>query len=204
MSKRFLVILTAVGLVFAILSTLLFPSSLEVQQINLPNTLGLLVFGMIAGATAGRALLGRGTTTRVARLAVPLLAAIAYALFSSAASSLLLSSHLFDALGKTSEPVSNSFVVAVIIGGIAYLAAATLYGYAGTAQGVPVWSRVGLLLLLLLAVIPVLNVLGLAGFLVTALVRKPRTIAATDVDEPNALEQHDALDQNGAVAQPES
>jgi hypothetical protein len=171
MSKRFLVVLTAVGLLFAILSTLLFPSSLEVQQINLLNTLGLLVFGMIAAATAGRALLGRGATTRVARLAVPLLAAIAYALFSSAASSLLLSSHLLDALGKASEPVSSSFVVAVIIGGVAYLAAATLYGFVGTAQGVPVWSRVGLLLLLLLAAIPVLNVLGLAGFLVAAFVR---------------------------------
>lgn len=177
MSKRFLVILTAVGLLFAILGTVLFPSSLEVQQINLLNTLGLLVFGMIAAASAGRALLGRGVTTRVARLAVPLLAAISYALFSSAASSLLLSSHLLDALGKGSEPVSSSFVVAVIIGGVAYLAAATLYGFAGIAQGVPVCSRVGLLLVLLLAVIPVLNVLGLAGFLVTALVRKPRTKA---------------------------
>ncbi|MDQ1543493.1 MAG: hypothetical protein QOK08_1131 [Actinomycetota bacterium] len=178
MSKRFLVILTAVGLLFAILGTVLFPSSLEVQQINLLNTLGLLVFGMIAAASAGRALLGRGVTTRVARLAVPLLAAISYALFSSAASSLLLSSHLLDALGKGSEPVSSSFVVAVIIGGVAYLAAATLYGFAGIAQGVPAWSRVGLLLVLLLAVIPVLNVLGLAGFLVTALVRKPRTKAS--------------------------
>jgi hypothetical protein len=173
MSKRFLVVLTAVGLLFAILGTLLFPSSLEVQQINLLDTLGLLVFGMIAAGTAGRALLGHGATTRVARLAVPLLAAIAYALFSSAASSLLLSSHLLDTLGKASEPVSSSFVVAVIIGGVAYLAVATLYGFVGAAQGVPVWSRVGLLLLLLLAAIPVLNVLGLAGFLVAAFVRKP-------------------------------
>jgi hypothetical protein len=196
MSKRFLVILTAVGLLFAVLGTLLFPSSLAVQQINLLNTLGLLVFGMIAAATAGRALLGRGATTRVARLAVPLLAAIAYALFSSAASSLLLSSHLLDALGKTSEPVSSSFVVALIIGAVAYLAAATLYGFVGAAQGVPVWSRVGLLVLLLLAVIPVLNVLGLIGFLGSALVRAPRPSgrpAPALVDEQQESEPEGSL-----------
>jgi hypothetical protein len=199
MNKRFLVILTVVGLLFAISSTMLFPSSLSLQQINLVNTLAMLVFGMIAAAIAGRALLGRSLTTRVARLAVPLLAAIAFALFSSAESSLLLSSHLLDTLGSGGEQVSGSFLVAVVIGAVAYLAAATLYGFAGSAQGVPVWSRVGLLLVLLLAVIPVLNVLGLIGFVVSALVRKPRAVAVTA-----AVAQPEAVAQPDVVAQPES
>jgi hypothetical protein len=187
MSKSFVVVLTVVGLLLAISCTLLFPSSLEVQQINLVNTLAMLVFGMIAAAIAGRALLGRNATTRVARLAVPLLAAIAFALFSSAESSLLLSSHLLDALGNISEPLSSSFVVAAILGAVAYLAAAALSGLAAAAQGVPTLSRVGLALVLLLAVIPVLNVLGLAGFVVTALVRTPQvTVRSALVTEPRA------------------
>ena len=55
-----------------------------------------------------------------------------------------------------------------------YLIAATFYGFAGDAQGVEVGARVGLLLLLLLAVLPLVQVLGLAGILVTAVRRTTR------------------------------
>jgi hypothetical protein len=63
-----------------------------------------------------------------------------------------------------------------------YLVAATLYGFAGRTQGTPVGMRALKLVLLLLSIIPVLNVLGLAGFVVTAVrrgsARSPNSIAA--------------------------
>ena len=55
-----------------------------------------------------------------------------------------------------------------------YLVAATFYGFAGDAQGVQVGSRIGLLLLLLLAVLPLVQVLGLVGILITAVLRTIR------------------------------
>jgi hypothetical protein len=48
-----------------------------------------------------------------------------------------------------------------------------VYGFAGTRQGVTLGGRIALLLLLLLAVLPVLDILGLAGFVLTAFLRKP-------------------------------
>lgn len=59
-----------------------------------------------------------------------------------------------------------------IIGGIvAFLLAAFAYGFAGTAQGVPVLWRTGLLVLLLLAVCPVICILGLLVLVPVALFR---------------------------------
>ena len=55
-----------------------------------------------------------------------------------------------------------------------YLAAATLYGFAGSKQGVTVGVRTGLLVLLLFAVIPWLNVVALAGILLTSFRRITR------------------------------
>ena len=54
-----------------------------------------------------------------------------------------------------------------------YLVAATLYGFAGTGQGVAVGARTGLLVVLLLAVLPFANVIGMILFLITAFTRTP-------------------------------
>ena len=76
------------------------------------------------------------------------------------------------------RPVATSLLMTAIllIGIVAYLLAATVYGFAGTRQGVGVGARVGLLLLLLLAVLPVLNVLGLIGLTITAFTRTTAAI----------------------------
>jgi hypothetical protein len=174
MSKRGILVMAIVGLVLAIVSSALFPFTLSVVSEDLAVTLTSLVTGMIAAAIAGRVLIGRGPSNRVPRLAIPLLSAIAFALFSSAASSLAISLHILDIYAlpdAAQETLGSSFVVAVVIGAVAYLVAATLYGFVGTAQGVPVGTRTGLLVVLLLAVIPVVNVIGLVVFLVAAIVR---------------------------------
>jgi hypothetical protein len=188
MSKRGILILAIVGLALAILSSALFPLTLSVVSVNFGATLGSLLGGMIAAAIAARVLIGRGSSRRVPRLAIPLLSAVAFAFFSSAAASLAISLHILDIFalsGAAQEKLGSSFVIAVIIGAVAYLVAATLYGFVGTAQGVNVGTRTGLLVILLLSVIPILNVLGLIVFLVAAIVRTPK-IAATTVPEVEA------------------
>ena len=59
---------------------------------------------------------------------------------------------------------------------VLYLIAATLYGFAGQAQGVKVGERTGLLVLLLMSCIPGLNILGAIGFLIVA----PRRTSAPE------------------------
>jgi hypothetical protein len=185
MSKRNLLILAVVGLVLAILSSALFPLTLSVVSVNFGATLTSLLGGMIAAAIAGRVLIGRGSSKRVPRLAIPLLSAIAFALFSSAAAGLAISLHILDiyaVAGAAQEKLGSSFIIALIIGAVAYLVAATLYGFAGTTQGVNVGTRTGLLVILLLSVIPILNVAGLIVFLVAAIVRAPTL--APEVEAP--------------------
>ncbi|CAN5297742.1 hypothetical protein BH09ACT1_BH09ACT1_04710 [soil metagenome] len=68
-----------------------------------------------------------------------------------------------------------------IIGGIvAFLLAAFSYGFAGTAQGVPVLWRTGLLVGLLLAVCPVICIVGLLALVPAALFRPPPVPLAND------------------------
>jgi hypothetical protein len=71
-------------------------------------------------------------------------------------------------LGPSSPLTTPTQIIAAIVAFAPYLVAATLYGFAGHAQGVKVGERTGLLVLLMLSVIPVLNILGLIGFLITA------------------------------------
>jgi hypothetical protein len=177
MTKQSLLILTAVGFVFAIASSALVFATLDPEHNNIPASLGYLFLGMIAAAIAARALLGRGETTRMGRLTVPLLSAIAFAVLSSASTNLLIGSHAFDSLSRVAEPVSTATIIAIVIAAVIYLAAATIYGFVGTTQGVAVGSRVGLLLLLLLSIVPGANILGLMGFGITVLVREPQVTA---------------------------
>jgi hypothetical protein len=181
MTKQSLLILTAVGFVFAIASSALVFATLDPEHNNIPASLGYLFLGMIAAAIAARALLGRGETTRIGRLAVPLLSAIAFAVLSSAVTNLLIGSHAFDSLSNVAEPVSTATIIAIVIAAVIYLAAATVYGFVGTAQGVAVGSRIGLLLLLLLSIAPGANILGLLGFGITVILREPRVRAEVPV-----------------------
>ena len=76
---------------------------------------------------------------------------------------------------------SGADQAALVLSGLAfvlYLAAATLYGFAGKKQGVKVGARTGLLVLLLLSIIPFANILGLIGFLIVT-IRRTATTTAT-------------------------
>ena len=72
---------------------------------------------------------------------------------------------------------STAFWIGLIAGFVAYLVGATAYGFAGQRQGVKVGARTALVVLLLLAVIPILDVVGLLGILITAIVRRGTTSA---------------------------
>ena len=114
-------------------------------------------------------------------LGIVVLSAIAAAVITAAGSNYLI--HIAVAIGHVDYGLPSAAIVEIVMGFIIYLLAATVYGFAGTRQGVPIGSRVGLLLLLLLAVIPVLNVLGLIGTTITAFVRRSATPAPPAASE---------------------
>jgi hypothetical protein len=168
MSRRALVVAGFVGLVFAIVETLLFSDA-----VNGTPTLGLVVaiLGLLAAGIGGRVLLGVRIVHRYFRAGVPVLAAVSALAFESAFSNWLISQQVL--FGHPPTTLRPAVVVAIVIGAVAYLLAATAYGFAGTRQGVSLGGRIALLVLLLLAVLPVLDILGLAGFVLTAFLRKP-------------------------------
>jgi hypothetical protein len=145
-------------------------------------TRGLLVLllCLVAAAIAGRVILGSVRVHRYFRLAVPLFSAIAAVALTTATSDWFIgrNSHLGGP-----RILTSGFWIAVVIGAVAYLIAATAYGFAGTRQGVRAGARIGLLVVLLLAVVPYLDVLGLVGFVLIAAVRRPATPVLPAVSE---------------------
>jgi hypothetical protein len=136
-----------IGLVFAVVST----GALYLGWFLAPVS---AVLGVAAAVCAAAGILGRASR-RPLGLLVLVLSGIAFAFAFLAA--------LHGSL----------WVLFLIIAAVAYLAGATVYGFAGQAQGVRVGARTGLLVLLLLAVIPLLNMLGLIGVLIAAIARRP-------------------------------
>jgi hypothetical protein len=177
MTKRGLIVASIIGLVAAIVALLLLNRAAEFQIID------LLFIGLdlIAAGIAGRVILGQPRVHRYFALGVVVLSAIAAAILTAAASNYLI--HIAIAVGRVDYRLPSVTIVEIVAGFIVYLLAATVYGFAGTRQGVPVGSRVGLLLLLLLAVIPALNVLGLIGTTITAFVRRGATPAPPAASE---------------------
>jgi hypothetical protein len=165
MTKRGLIVAGIIGLAAAITAGAVLNRAAAVQSID------LLVLGLdvIAAGIAGRLILGTARTHRYFALGTVLLSAIAAIILTSSTTNYLISQAV--SFGKPNPVPSAALVTTAIIGFVAYLLAATVYGFAGARQGVGVGSRVGLLLLLLLAVIPILNVLGLIGLTITAVAR---------------------------------
>jgi hypothetical protein len=120
------------------------------------------ILTVAAAILAAVGLLGTGSTTPTGLLTIA---------FSALAAAGLDLARL-DWFGGT-PGIARLFWIYLVAGFVAYLIGATAYGFAGTAQGVPVASRTGLLVLLLLGVIPLLDILGLVGILITAIARKP-------------------------------
>jgi hypothetical protein len=165
MTKRGLIVASAIGLTAAVVSTLLLTRTAQFQPIDLV-VLGL---DIVAAGIAGRVILGRVQVHRYFSLGTAVLSAAAALILTSATTNYLI--HLDVAFGRVNYSPTTTIVVTAIIGLVVYLIAAVVYGFAGSRQGIPVGSRIGLLLLLLLAVIPALNVLGLIGLTISAIVR---------------------------------
>jgi hypothetical protein len=153
------------GLVAAIVAALLLSRA----------AIDLLVLGLdiLAAGLAGRVILGTVRVHRYFTLGVVVLSAVAAAIFTSAVTNYLI--EIDVKFGLPDYTPTGPVLTTAIVAFVAYLLAATLYGFAGTRQGVGIGARIGLLLMLLLAVLPVLNVLGLIGFTITTLVRRPIT-----------------------------
>lgn len=170
MTRRGIVIAGFVGLVFAIVETVLFPLTLS-RTVNTSGVnLTAAILGLLAAAIAGRIILGTQPVHRYFRAGVPLLAAIAGFAAESAFSNWLISQDVL--FGPPPTSLRPAVIVAIVIAAVAYLVGATIYGFAGTSQGVRVESRVQLLLLLLLAVVPVANILGLIGLVIVGFLRR--------------------------------
>ena len=186
MTRRGIVIAGFIGLLFATLETVLFPLTLSHTVNTTGVSLTAALLGLLAAAIAGRIILGTRTVHRYYRAAIPVLAAIAGFAFESAFSNWLISQDVF--FGPPPTSLRPAVIVAIVIGAVAYLLAATVYGFAGTHQGVAVEGRVRLLLLLLLAVVPVVNILGLIGFVIVGFLRK-ETGQAIATPEPAAASE---------------
>jgi hypothetical protein len=137
-------------------------------------TLGPLLSGA-AGTFAALAVLGPVKTPIWYRISVPVLATAA-ALAGCYLGLWLVASLVWPvveeaALYANGDPYDWTPVIVSIIGAVLYLTAATLYGFAGTRQGVPVGARTGLLVLLLLAMVPFANILGLVGLTIVTYAR---------------------------------
>ena len=176
MTRRGIIIASFVGLAFAGTEAVFLPLTQRATFGNSTVAIIVELLGALAAGIAGRVILGRRRIHRYFKAGVPLLAAASGFAFTSAAYYWLISQEV--SFGPPPSGLSSQVVTALIIGGVAYLLAATIYGFAGTRQGVAIGPRIGLLLLLLLAVLPMLNVAGLIGFVITAFVRKPAPATA--------------------------
>ncbi|MBK4346918.1 hypothetical protein [Lacisediminihabitans changchengi] len=121
--------------------------------IELPTTLIAplsAVLGVAVAVCAALGILGRGVAISPG-LGVPILA-------GAAAASLRVA---WFVAGEAPLPW-------LLLAAVLYLAAATLFGFAATKQGVTVGVRTGLLVLLLFAIIPWLNLVAMAAILFTS------------------------------------
>ena len=174
MSKHSLTIASFVGLLFAIAGSVLLLTTISTE---IPAvSLSIVALCLIAAVIAGRVILGGARVHRYFRLGISLLSAIAAIALTSATSNGLLGAE--SHLGARLNAPSSAVITVAIVGFVLYLVAATIYGFASAAQGVPIGVRIGYLALLLLAVIPILNVLGLIGLLIVALTHTPRITPA--------------------------
>jgi hypothetical protein len=177
MTKRGLIVASFIGLAAAIVSAALLTRAAASQPIDLT----VLVLDILAAGIAGRVVLGPVRVHRYFSLGLVVLPAAAATILTSATTNYLIG--LDISFGRANYAPTGTATATAIIGFVVYLVAATVYGFAGTRQGVGVGSRIGLLLLLLLAVLPALNVLGLVGIAITAFVRRAATPVRPAVSE---------------------
>ena len=168
MTHRLVSSLTIAGFVLAVFGTII----LQFGRFSVGEAAFCGAFAVAAAVLGCFGVLGEVQTARMLAVATLVLTGIAAGAIYLAG--IALSASVTGHIGPTA--VANfptEFFPWLALGVLAYLAAAATYGSVGTAQGVPAGSRAGLLLLLLLAVVPVANILGLAGIVATTARRKP-------------------------------
>lgn len=168
MTKPGLIFASFLGLALAVTATILIRLTLLTDF----NDSLVLALDVVSAGIAGRVILGRRRPFRYFTLGIVVFSAIAAGFLTSATTSFLLSQAVI--IGKASGEASGPMITSAVTGLVLYLAAATLYGFAGARLGVPLAGRIGLLVLLLLAVIPGLNVVGTLGFGILAFIRRPK------------------------------
>jgi hypothetical protein len=172
MKKRTLIIASFLGLALAVVAAVLIKTTLLTDA----NDTVVLLLEVLAAGIAGRVILGRRRPFRFFTLGIVVFSAVAAGLLTSAFTTYLISQAV--SFGKASGVIDGGTLVIAIVGGVLYLAAATVYGFAGARLGVPLFTRIGLLLLLLLSVIPWVNVVGMLGFAILSFVRRPKVTPA--------------------------
>jgi len=176
MRRSTLVILSVIGLVATLVQLVAYFQTVPWFAPDVPWIRVESPVGALAALLAAVALFGPRPTRWFWVVPVAILPFLAAAFFNLAfADWNILHPFPLPYVPDTSFPLppTGEITVSLIGGFVLYLIAATLYGFAGQAQGVKVGARTGLLVLLLLAVIPIVNILGLIGFLVTSITRKP-------------------------------
>jgi hypothetical protein len=178
MSRRALRTNAVVGLVLALTSSLFLLLAIR--------TFGDLRFSFIGVGTsiasaviAAIVLLGPAPTRRWFRISIPMLTGLSTigawyviaGLIGPQTEMLICSLDPAHPGVCEPPPFDPTTLIVPIATFVLYLIAATLYGFAGQKQGVKVGARTGLLVLLLLSIIPFANILGLIGFLITAVKR---------------------------------
>lgn len=172
-----------IGLVAAVVSSALLSWLVLASSPASDNDATVLLLSLAAGAVlsittgvlAAWLVIGPVTTSVQNLVAIPALAGLAAAvgcyLFVVILASWFWPPINDGVLYPNGRPYDWAPVIIAIVGAVLYLAAATLYGFAGTAQGVPVGARTGLLVLLLLAMVPVANIPGLVGLTIVTYAR---------------------------------
>ena len=183
MSRRAILIMAIIGLVLAVASGALFFVGIRTYDALLPS-FAAVALSIAAAVFAGIVILGPIPTRRWFRVAIPLLSGLAameacyFLALTLGPKNDELVCYLDSANPGVCGPAPFDWtpVILGIVAFVLYLIAATLYGFAGQAQGVKVGARTGLLVLLLMSCIPGLNILGAIGFLIVA----PRRTSAPE------------------------
>ena len=200
-----LVAIAAIGLVLAVASNgmvelaYLGNGDPEIAGVTFEFLNGFLIFnslagwaaGAVAGAIAGVVIVRTPPTRRLVRRSVPALAGVSALITWGIVGGWYVSKNVSEDVKDLvlyvcvpsrpdcGPPVDPTPFILLTVALVLYLAAATLYLFSGSTRGVPIWTRVGRVGLLLLAVVPLLNVLGLLGFVILAVQSGPARVEAS-------------------------
>ena len=138
------------------------------------------LYGAVAGALAAVVLFGRRPTRWFWFVPVVVLSGLSALLTDGMLNAwLFLHQSSFDTEGElvvvAGGPSSTDILIFSIVAVVLFLVAAAILDVAGKAEGLPAVARAARIVLLLLSILPVVNIAGMVGVLVTALRAPQRT-----------------------------